>query len=78
MRIALLVSHDAWFEQIDKTLTADIAAEDTDSGLCYPINATEAGPTSNCNCFTPAYLSDSDGMRFGQVSFDQANTNRIG
>jgi hypothetical protein len=41
---------------------ADVATEDTDSGLYLLMNATEARTASNCNCFTPVDLSYSDGM----------------
>jgi hypothetical protein len=58
-------------------LTRYVATEDTDI-TCFPMNATETGTVSNCNCFNLVDLSDSGGMSSDRFALNRANTNYIG
>ncbi|KAJ5436236.1 hypothetical protein N7445_007121 [Penicillium cf. griseofulvum] len=57
-----------------KTATASCATEDTDSRLCLPMDATEAGTASNCNFFTSVDLSYSDVYTCDDISYDYSLT----
>ncbi|CAG8067040.1 unnamed protein product [Penicillium salamii] len=46
------------------------STEDTDTDYCLPINATEAGTASNCNCFTSVDLSDSGDYTCDEIVYD--------
>ncbi|CDM37952.1 hypothetical protein DTO013E5_10197 [Penicillium roqueforti] len=50
------------------------STEDTDSGLCLPMNATEAGTAFNCNCFTSVDLSYSDVYTCDDIIYDYSLT----
>jgi hypothetical protein len=80
MKIALLVSCDFWLDQKDEELTEGIATEDTDTtdSTCIPINTTEAGTASNCNCFTSIELADSGSVRLDPLILNRMDANQIG
>ncbi|OGE53923.1 hypothetical protein PENARI_c007G01749 [Penicillium arizonense] len=45
------------------------STEDTDI-TCFPMNATETGTASNCNCFTSVDLSDSGDYTCDDIVYD--------
>ncbi|OGE53084.1 hypothetical protein PENARI_c008G07188 [Penicillium arizonense] len=50
------------------------STEDTDSGLCLPMNAMEAGTASNYNCFTSVDLSYSNVYTYDDIIYDYSLT----